>query len=195
MSLLKKRILIIIPTRIGSKRLKRKNLLKINNNELFIIVAKEALRSKFNPKVVVCSESKIVKKICKKKNINFILRPRYLSLDHIEKQEVIKYASKKLNKDKIFNTVVSLQPNSPQFKVEDLDKALKFFLKKVHPNAPIKEVQSVDKNNIQDGAFRIMTYKTVFQKTLSTKVGFYKTDYIDIHTIRDFNKVKALLER
>ena len=195
MSLSKKRILIIIPTRIGSKRLKRKNLLKINNKELFVIVAEEAKRSKFNTKVIVCSESMKVGKICKENNINFLLRPRNLAKDNVEKQEVIKFAAKKLKNKFNSEIIVSLQPNSPQFSAKDFDKALIFFEKKVYPGAPIKEVQTVDKNNIQDGAFRIMTFKTVFQKTLSTKVGFFYTNYIDIHTIHDFRKAKKLLEK
>ena len=31
--------------------------------------------------------------------------------------------------------------------------------------------------------------KTVFQKTLSTKVGVFFTDYLDIHYIADYKKV------
>ena len=39
-----------------------------------------------------------------------------------------------------------------------------------------------------------MTYKTVFQKTLSTKIGIYLCDYIDIHNKADYLKVKKKLE-
>ena len=35
-----------------------------------------------------------------------------------------------------------------------------------------------------------MTYRTVFQKTLSTKVGIFKTNYIDIHNMKEYLKVK-----
>ena len=35
-----------------------------------------------------------------------------------------------------------------------------------------------------------MTYQTVFQKTLSTKVGVFKTDYIDIHNHKEYLTVK-----
>ena len=39
-----------------------------------------------------------------------------------------------------------------------------------------------------------MTYKTVFQKTLSTKVGVCKNDFIDIHYKKDYLKVKRIIE-
>ena len=61
----------------------------------------------------------------------------------------------------------------------------------MHPKSDIKEVISVNKSdNIQNAAFRIMTYKTVFQKTLSTKIGVYFCDYTDIHNKSDYLKVK-----
>ena len=63
---------------------------------------------------------------------------------------------------------------------------IEFFSKKVFIKSPIREVISVGKDNLQNGAFRIMTFKTVFQKTLSTKVGIYFTDYIDIHYKKDY---------
>jgi len=40
-----------------------------------------------------------------------------------------------------------------------------------------------------------MTYETVFQKTLSTKVGVYKTNYIDIHNKKEYLTVKKYLEK
>lgn len=35
-----------------------------------------------------------------------------------------------------------------------------------------------------------MKLKTVFQKTLSAKVGIFITNYIDVHDLADFRKVK-----
>ena len=39
-----------------------------------------------------------------------------------------------------------------------------------------------------------MTYKTVFQKTLSTKIGVYNCDYIDIHTKKEYFDAKIKLK-
>ena len=91
--------------------------------------------------------------------------------------------------------VISLQPNSPELNYKDLDKALYFFDKKLYPNAKIKELISINRNRIQNAAFRIMTYKTVFQKTLSTKIGVYVRDLIDIHTRQEYLNAKKNIEK
>ena len=66
------RVLIIIPARLGSKRLKNKNILPIKNLPMFIYVAKEAIKSRFKPEVYVSSESEKILNICKKFNIKFL---------------------------------------------------------------------------------------------------------------------------
>ena len=101
--------------------------------------------------------------------INTIKRPNYLSKDKIEKQEVIVHAVKVLKKKLKPQIVVSLQANSPEFDYRDLDKALQFFVKH-----KVNEIMSVDLDKIQNGCFRIMRIDYVFQKTLSTRIGFLK---------------------
>ena len=53
---------------------------------------------------------------------------------------------------------------------------------------------SVDSDGIQNGCFRIMRTDYVFQKTLSTRIGFFKTNYIDVHTLKEFKKVRKIIE-
>tara|TARA_Y100000590_G_C15724435_1_gene1014670 strand:+ start:1031 stop:1621 length:591 start_codon:yes stop_codon:yes gene_type:complete len=194
--LFKKKILVIIPAKGNSKRLKNKNILQINDLPLVIRAAKEALKSKYVDKVFVSSESKKILNICEKYHINNINRPKKLSRAKVEKQEVIIHATKYFKK-KYFkpDIVISLQCNSPEFSYLDLDKALIFFETKLHPKAKIKEVISVNKDNIQNAAFRILTYKAVFQKSLSTKVGVFFTNYSDIHTKEQFIKSKKKLKK
>ena len=189
------RVLIIIPARSGSKRLKNKNILPIKNLPMFVYVAKEASKSRFKPEIYVSSESKKILDICKKFNIKFLKRPSKLSGDNIEKQEVISFTFKKLRKKLQPKIIVSLQPNSPEFKFNHLDKAIVFFLKKAFPKKEVKEVVSIGKNNLQNGAFRIMTPKTVTKKTLSTNIGVFKTDYMDIHNLNEYKKAKKRIER
>lgn len=188
-------ILIIIPARLGSKRLKKKNILPIKKLPMCVYVAKEALKSKFKVNIFVSSESSQIIDICKKNKINFIKRPYSLSRDHIEKQEAIVHAYKKLKKKFKPKIIVSLQSNTPEFKIRDLDNAINFFKKKAFVKKPIKEVISIGKDNLQNGAFRIMTPATVCKKTLSTNVGVYYTDYIDVHDFNDYKKAKKKIEK
>lgn len=191
----KNSILVIIPARGGSKRLKNKNLLKIRNIPMIVRCALETKKSKYVDNVYVSSESSKILNICEKNDIDIIKRPMNLSKDHVEKQEVIAHAVKALKKKLKPKIVVSLQPNSPQFNHKDLDKGLKFFVKHQNTKDQINELISINKNNIQNGCFRIMKLKTVFQKTLSTKVGILITNYIDVHDLADFRKAKKKIEK
>ena len=106
-------------------------------------------------------------------------------MDHIEKQDVVVHSTRYLSKKEKYypNIVISLQVNTPQIKAKDLDNAIKFF-KKIFPKKKLKKYLQLTKKNLQNGAFRIMTYKTVFQKTLSTKVGIFLKLIILMSTIK-----------
>ena len=55
--------LAIIPARSGSKRVKNKNIQKINNKPLIYYAIKQSLKSKFINETIVLTDSKIIKKI------------------------------------------------------------------------------------------------------------------------------------
>ena len=40
-----------------------------------------------------------------------------------------------------------------------------------------------------------MTYKAAFQKSLSTKLGVFKTDLTDIHSLKEYKLVKKRIEK
>jgi len=191
-----RKIAVIIPVRMGSKRLKNKNILPIKNNPMFVHVVKNLKRSSSKFNLFVSSESTIIRNICDSHNINFINRPSRLSLDHVEKHEAIVHATKLLKTKYKYvpKIVVSLQANTPEFSHTDFDKALKFFKTKLYVGKPVKELISVNPDNIQNGAFRILTNKAVYQKTLSTKIGIFFTNYLDIHSKKEYLKVKKKLE-
>ena len=124
-----KKILVIVPARGNSKRLRDKNILPINNIPMFLYVIENIKKSKNNLRIVVSSENLKIIEICKKNNIEFIKRPNHLSRDNIEKQDVIVHATKYLSKKENFfpKIVISLQVNTPQINYLDLDRAIKFF--------------------------------------------------------------------
>lgn len=188
--------ILIVPVKYNSKRLKNKNILEIKGLPMFVYSINQIKNSKKINEIYVSTESKKIVNLCKKYKIKYIIRPKYLSLGEVEKQAVIVNALKQLKKKNIQpDTVISYQANSPDTKQKDLDHAIEFFNKKLYPNAPIKELISVGKDNIQNAAFRIMTYKAAFQKTLSTKIGIFFTNAVDIHSYKDYIKVKTRLEK
>ena len=114
-------------------------------------------------------------------------RTHYLERIHIG-NDILKYIGDN-------DIIISLQPNSPEVKFSDLKKALSFFKNKLYKNSDIKELICINKKNTQNPSFRILTYKAVFQKTLSTKIGVYFADYEDIHTKKEYLKVKKKIEK
>ena len=190
------KIVVVIPTKKKSRRLKNKNILPIKGEPMFLYVAKQINRSRKINEIIISSDCNKIKKITLANNFTFVKRPKNLTYESAEKQDVVVHAIKKVFKNKTKpEIVISLQPNSPELKYKDLDEALNFFEKKLYPNAKIKELISINKNRIQNAAFRIMTYKTVFQKTLSTKIGVYVKDLIDIHTYKEYLNAKKNVEK
>jgi len=188
------KIVTIIPARGGSKRLPRKALYPVNGVPMIKKVLDETKKSKYVDRIVVSTEDNEIKDLCVQNNIEVQDRPLELSDDHTEKMDVIEYTTRKLIDEGYEpDIVISLQSNSPEFKGIDLDKGIEFLLEKLYDDHPICEVMSINPDMLQNGCFRIMTTKTVFQKTLSIHVGVFMTDYIDVHNIEDVKEVEKRL--
>ena|SRR3990167_7723486 len=190
-SLEDQKVLAIIPARQGSKRLPNKNALPFMGVPLLVWVANECRKSKYINRIVVSTESEIISQVCLNHDIEVIKRPSELATDEAVKQDVIVHATRHLTDTENYtpDIVLSLQANSPEMTSLDLDKAIDFFHRKLYPGYAVKEVISVSPGTmVQNAAFRIMTYKTVFQKTLSTYVGVYLCDYLDVHTKDDLDE-------
>jgi N-acylneuraminate cytidylyltransferase len=120
----------IIPARKGSKRLKNKNLKKINKKNLLSYTLTAALKSKKISKIVISTD--INKYLNYKHNkIITIKRPKYLAGDECSTELVMLHAINYLEKEKkkIINFIL-LQPTSPFRDYEDINKAILKFEKK-----------------------------------------------------------------
>lgn len=191
-----KKTVVVIPAKKKSRRLKNKNILPIKGIPMFLYVAREIRRSKKIDEIIISSDCKNIKKISRLNNLKFVERPKKLTYESAEKQDVVVHAINKIyKKKKKPEIVISLQPNSPELGHKDLEKALTFFKKKLYPGEKKKELISINRNKIQNAAFRIMTYDTVFQKTLSTKIGVFVKDLIDIHTYKEYLNAKKNIEK
>ena len=148
---------------------------------------KAAKKSKFINEVFVTSESKKkILNISKKFNSKTILRPKELSEDKVPKiiaiRHAINYLSKKYKK---INLVVSLQANSPNITAKDIDICISDII-----NKNKNEIVSVDENLNQNAAIRVMKYKVVFNKILSTHFSCSINNVADIHTPKDLDKIE-----
>ncbi len=126
-----KRILAVVPARLGSKGLKRKNIKLLNNIPLINYSLNSLKNSKLVDKIFVSTESKKIQNIVEKKNIKIdFLRPKNLSLDNSKTFDVVKHVILELRKnDQNFDYVALIEPTSPLRKKNDIDRAIKIFYK------------------------------------------------------------------
>lgn len=184
-------ILIIIPARSGSKRLIGKNKVLLKGLPLFMHSVNAVRKVKDRIRLIVSSDDQDILDYCFKNNIEAKNRPPILALDYAAKQDVIVDLCKQLWEEEFYipNIVVSLQANSPEVDENLLARCLEKFRNLSAVNG-CKELICVNTDGKQNGSIRIMTYKTVFQKTLSTYLGSFTQDLIDIHTQEDLQLIK-----
>ena len=180
-----KNVVAIIPARGGSKRFKRKNMYNVWGKPMIFWTINEARKSKLINNIYVSSEDKEIKNYARRLGAKIIDRPKNLSKDEVFKMDVIRHAVKQIEKNKKPTLVLSLQANSPNISYFDIDKALNHLIR-----FDRSEVISVDENLNQNGAIRAMRYKSVFQNSLSTDVGFIVTKILDVHYKKDLKKLE-----
>jgi len=221
---MKNKILIIIPARGGSVRIKDKNIKKFNNKPLIYWTIRAAKKSKYPNDIYVTSESKKILSISKKFGANIILRPKGLSNNKIMTDASIKHAIKTI--DKKYDFIIYLQPTSPLRKNDDIDRAINIFLsskadslisayktniflwgkksnsyyKPINYNY-LKRPRSQDFSNfIENGSIYIFKPK-IIKKTncrLGGKISVYqmpKWQSIDIDDISDFKEAEELFKK
>ena len=119
-----KNILAIVPARMGSKRLKMKNIKIFKGKPLFIWALKSAMASKYIDDIFLTTESKKVQKIAKQHGYySKYLRNPKLSKDKTSANEVIIDVFKKLEKK--YDYFIYLQATSPLRKIYDIDFCIK----------------------------------------------------------------------
>ena len=121
------KIIAFIPARSGSKRIKNKNILKIEKKPLLSYTIVEAKKSKVFDKVIVVTDSKKYKKIAEKYGAEVpFLRPKKTATDKSPDIAWLKWIIRKLhlNENDIFSI---LRPTSPFRKASTIKRAWKLF--------------------------------------------------------------------
>jgi CMP-N-acetylneuraminic acid synthetase len=174
-------ILAIIPARGGSKRLHKKNIFPIWGRPMLYWAIEACRKSKYDIQVCVSTDSEEVSSIAKDFDAIIHKRPETLANDKAPKQAAIRSAASwyqdKHGKQDIF---ISLQPNSPEIKPDQLNQAIETLLKYKRD-----EIFSVDKDLMQNAALRIFKGNYVFQEDLSTNCGVIVCPVRDVHNIED----------
>lgn len=120
------KIFAMIPARIGSERLKKKNLALINQKPLIFYAINSAKKSKIFDKIFINSDDLIFKKIAKNNSIDFYLRPKNLGSSNTKSDDVV-YDFLKKHECDILVWINSIAPLQSYLEIRN---AVKYFIKK-----------------------------------------------------------------
>lgn len=120
----------LIPARSGSKRFKNKNKFKFLGQPLFLWSVNASIKSKLVNKTVVSTDDEQIINICKKKNINYIDRPKNISSDKSSSFSVLKHYYDSCHENDKPDYLVLLQPTSPLREKNLIDNCLNKILEK-----------------------------------------------------------------
>lgn len=125
------KIYAFIPARIGSKRIKRKNIMDFKGRPLINWTVEAAIKSKVFTKIYISADHMdIYNKIINNKKIVKLYRPKYLSKSNSKIESLLMYyIKKKIIYDKNA-TLVLLQPTSPLRNYKIIKNIINFFFKK-----------------------------------------------------------------
>ncbi len=123
---MKKKVICMIPARIGSQRLKQKNLALIQNKPILSWGIESAKKSKMFDEIIVNGDNLIFKKIADSHNLNYYHRNYSLSNNEAKSDDVIYDFLNKFKCDYIiwFNAIAPLQIN------KDIDDFVKTLINK-----------------------------------------------------------------
>ncbi len=126
-----KKIIGIVPARIGSKGLKFKNIKKLNSKPLIFWPIQSLKKSKYVDKIVLNTDSRKIRNIgIKMGAVSPFLRPKHLASDNSKIADVIIHTIKFFQKKKIFyDYLLLLEPTSPLTTSRDIDSAIEVLEK------------------------------------------------------------------
>jgi CMP-N,N'-diacetyllegionaminic acid synthase len=177
-------IVVIIPAKASSKRLKNKNMRLVNGKPLIQYTINYAKESNLIDDVYISTDSKKIINFSKKIKIKTIKRSKKLS-GETPIIEVYRHALKKINKKKI-KIIVGLQVDHPDRNLI-LDRLIKKFIIK-----KLDFLFSVDKNNIKNGAHYILSRRYLLSGIMKKKFKVVD-DCTNIHYLKDLKKAEKNL--
>jgi CMP-N-acetylneuraminic acid synthetase len=172
-------VYIIIPARLNSKRLKKKNLLKLNNQTLVERTISFSNKINFAKKIIISSDIDFKNRFSGKKIIT-IKRPKKLARDNTSIIQVIFHIIKILKKKEDFknSSFLLLQPTSPFRSLANIINGYKKFLKNKKKYSIISVSKTPkDTNNIKNRRIFYIKRSKLYLKNNSSE-NHYKDSYI-----------------
>ncbi len=199
-----KEILAIIPARGGSKGLPGKNIRLLAGRPLIAHTIELALESKYISKVVLSTENKKIAYIGRKYGAEVpFLRPKRLARNKSSAIDVILHAIKWFEKSgENFDIVCLLEPTSPLRKKNDIDDAIKLFIRNINKVDSLVSVGEVHLENpyimkkIEEGYVKSFTKsdRDIYQRQQLPK-AYFPYGVIYLSKIKTLKKYKTFYQR
>ena len=179
------KVLVIIPTKLDSKRLEKKNIRDLGGKPMFLYSVDYAMQSKHDVTVIVSSESDEVKSICESFNVGFDLRGTDLCGDTEVVDVYLDLVRRAFGK---YDLVVGLQPDNPN-RSHTLDECIDYMIENKYD-----DLITVNPKYKRSGSVRIFKYDYLYSGQVSKRLGCIKDDAIDIHYQSDLELTKMNLK-
>jgi CMP-N,N'-diacetyllegionaminic acid synthase len=179
------KILTIIPAKIDSTRLPKKNIQKIKGKTLVEYSIDYAKQSKYNPEIIVSSESNEVLKIALDNQVEFTERPTHLLKD-AEVTDV--YIDILKNTTTKYDLIVCLQPDHPD-REHTFDYCVDYMI-----NNNYDDLITIEPSFKRSGSVRIFKYDHLLNGHVSKRIGCIKDDATDIHYQQDLERAKKRIK-
>lgn len=174
------KLLTLIPAKLDSKRLTKKNIRELKGKPLFLHSIDYAQDTKHKNKIIVSSESKEVEDLVPK-DIFFHRRSEDLCGD-VEVVDVYLDIIKDINTK--FDYVICLQPDNPN-RSNTLDECLDYLIENNYD-----DLITVNNEYKRSGSVRIFKYEYLKAGLVSKRMGCIRDDATDIHYREDLLKIR-----
>ena len=174
------KLLTIIPAKLDSKRLTKKNIRDLNGKPLFLHSIDYAKDTIYENRIIVSSESKEVEELVPS-DVFFHRRSEDLCGDvevvdvylNIIESELVR------NIHREWDYVVWLQPDNPN-RSNTLDECLNYMIDNNYD-----DLITVNNEYKRSGSVRIFKYEDLDSKQVSKRMGCIRDDATDIHYKED----------
>lgn len=190
-----KQVLIIIPARAGSKRVKNKNIRIVKGKPLIYWSIKYAKKYVKNEDIIVSSNSKIIREISKSEKVHFHQRAKNISSDKSNVYFTVKDVLSKINNKSRYKYIVLLQPTSPLRPNDLITEGLKLLKN----NKKFQNLVHLEKTNYNIGHLTKHNewkpmYKNIFRSQEITN-QLRPSGCLFIYKIKDLEIYKKFINR
>ncbi len=182
----------IIPCKTDSKRVKLKNLQKIGTKTLLELTIDYAKNSNHIQDIFVSSESSEVINIASNYSLKHISRPSNLLGDaevcdvYVDALLKLKQQSYPLDK---YEYLVALQPDHPD-RDTNVDELIEYAFDNKYD-----DLFTVSSECVRTGSIRILKIDHALKGHVSRRVGCFKDNATNIHSLADLNHAASRLQQ